>query len=45
VHDLLGLYVHFGVDPAVRVGNFEAAPLARSKGAMRRAFDKLFGKR
>jgi serine/threonine protein kinase len=45
VHDLLGLYVHFGVDPAVRVGNFEAAPMLKSKGVMRRALDKLFGKR
>jgi hypothetical protein len=44
VHDLLGLYTHFGVDPAVRIGNFETQPLIRSKGAMRRAWDKLRGK-
>ena len=45
VHDLLGLYVHFGVDPAVRVGNFESSPqLVRSRGVMRRAWDSLRGK-
>ena len=44
VHDLLGLYTHFGVDPAVRIGNFETQPLIRSKGAMRRAWDKFRGK-
>ena len=44
VHDLLGLYVHFGVDPAVRVGSFDAQPMMRTKGGFRRAWDKLRGK-
>jgi serine/threonine protein kinase len=45
VHDLLGLYVQFGVDPAVRVGNFDSAPLLRTKGGIRRAWDAIRGKR
>jgi len=46
VHDLLSLYVHFGVDPAVRFGGMKTAePPPRKPGAMRRAWDRLFGRR
>ena len=41
VHDLLSLYVHFGVDPAVRLGTFKDNPLPRKPGYMRRAWDRL----
>ena len=45
VHDLLSLYVAFGIDPSARIAytNDGYSPSKKS-GAMRRAFDKLFGK-
>ncbi len=45
VHDLISLYVHFGVDPSARVAyqNDSYQP-PRKPGSMRRAWDKLFGK-
>lgn len=45
VHDLLSLYVHYGVDPSARLAyqneNYERP---RRPSAVKRAFDKLFGK-
>jgi len=45
VHDLISLYVHFGVDPSARLAyqneNYQAP---RKPTAMRRAWDKLFKK-
>ena len=45
VHDLIALYVHFGVDPAARVAyHHDSYQPPRKPGPMRRAWDKLFGK-
>ena len=45
VHDLIALYVHFGVDPSARVAyQNDGYQPPRKPGAMRRAWDKLFGK-
>jgi serine/threonine protein kinase len=45
VHDLLSLYVHFGVDPSVRFGSLPTGNMTQRKpGAMRRAWDKMTGK-
>jgi serine/threonine protein kinase len=45
VHDLISLYVAFGIDPSARIAYSADAYVAPKKsGAMRRAFDKLFGK-
>jgi len=45
VHDLISLYVHFGVAPSARLAyqneNYQAP---RKPTAMRRAWDKLFKK-
>jgi serine/threonine protein kinase len=45
VHDLLSLYVAYGIDPSARIAysNENYSPSKKS-GAMRRAFDKIFGK-
>jgi len=40
VHDLLSLYVHYGVDPSVRLDSLQAT-LPRKPSAMRRAWDRL----
>ncbi|MGE0403829.1 MAG: hypothetical protein AB7T06_45815, partial [Kofleriaceae bacterium] len=46
VHDLLSLYVQYGIDPSARIayGNDTYAGSQKKSGAMRRAFDKLFRK-
>ena len=45
VHDLIALYVHFGVDPSARVAyHHDSYQPPRKPGPMRRAWDKLFGK-
>ena len=45
VHDLLSLYVAFGIDPSARIAySNEAYNSQKKSGAMRRAFDKLFRK-
>ncbi len=44
VHDLLSLYIQYGIDPSARIayGNETYSP--KKSGAMRRAFDKFFKK-
>ena len=44
VHDLLSLYVHFGVDPSVRFGSLPTVSMPRKPSGLRRAWDKLAGK-
>jgi serine/threonine protein kinase len=47
VHDLLSLYVQFGIDPSARIAYSNdgyAGPQNKKSGAMRRAFDKIFKK-
>lgn len=46
VHDLLSLYVQYGIDPSARIAYGNDAYNAQQKkgGAMRRAFDKFFRK-
>jgi serine/threonine protein kinase len=45
VHDLLSLYVAYGIDPSARIAYSNDGYQAPKKtGAMRRAFDKFFGK-
>jgi len=45
VHDLLSLYIAFGIDPSARIAySNEAYSQPKKSGAMRRAFDKLFKK-
>ncbi len=46
VHDLLSLYVQYGIDPSARIayGNDTYSGTQKKSGAMRRAFDKLFRK-
>ncbi len=45
VHDLISLYVHFGVDPSARVAyQNDGYQPPKKPGTMRRAWDKLFGK-
>jgi serine/threonine protein kinase len=45
VHDLMSLYVHYGVDPAARMAYRSDGYIPPKKtGPMRRAFDKLFGR-
>ena len=46
VHDLLSLYVQYGIDPSARIayGNDTYSGSQKKSGAMRRAFDKLFKK-
>jgi len=45
VHDLLSLYIVFGIDPSARIAySNEGYSQPKKSGAMRRAFDKLFGK-
>jgi serine/threonine protein kinase len=45
VHDLNMLYVHFGMDPAARWAYLREGRPSQRPGAMRRAWDKLFGRR
>ncbi len=43
VHDLLSLYVHYGIDPSARLAyQNEAYQGPKKSGTMRRALDKLF---
>jgi serine/threonine protein kinase len=45
VHDLLSLYIAFGIDPSARIAyTNETYNTPKKSGAMRRAFDKLFKK-
>src|SRR6476469_4176008 len=45
VHDLLSLYIAFGIDPSARIAySNEGYSSPKKSGAMRRAFDKLFKK-
>ena len=45
VHDLLSLYVAFGIDPSARIAySNEGYAAPKKSGTMRRAFDKLFKK-
>jgi hypothetical protein len=46
VHDLLSLYIAFGIDPSARIAysNEGYAGAPKKSGAMRRAFDKFFRK-
>jgi serine/threonine protein kinase len=45
VHDLMSLYVHYGVDPAARMAYRSDGYVPPKKGGpMRRAFDKIFGR-
>jgi serine/threonine protein kinase len=44
VHDLLSLYVHYGVDPSARLAYQNDSYAPKKGGAMKRAFDKLFKK-
>jgi serine/threonine protein kinase len=45
VHDLLSLYVAYGIDPSARLAyNNDSYAAPKKTGAMRRAFDKIFGK-
>src|SRR5258705_12904513 len=45
VHDLLSLYIAFGIDPSARIAYTNDTYSSQKKsGAMRRAFDKLFKK-
>jgi serine/threonine protein kinase len=46
VHDLLSLYVHYGVDPSVRLDSFQATMMPKKPGGLRRAWDRLrYGRR
>jgi len=43
VHDLLSLYIAYGIDPSARIAYTNDGYQAPKKtGAMRRAFDKFF---
>jgi len=43
VHDLLALYIKYGVDPNARLAHQNESYVApKRSGPMRRAFDKLF---
>ncbi|MCL4228532.1 MAG: protein kinase [Myxococcales bacterium] len=44
VHDLISLYVHYGVDPSARHAYESHYQTPRKPGAMRRTWDKLFKK-
>jgi serine/threonine protein kinase len=45
VHDLLSLYIAYGIDPSARIAySNEGYSPAKKSGAMRRAFDKFFRK-
>ena len=44
VHDLLALYVAYGVDPHARYARATDYHPPRKAGSMRRAFDRLFGR-
>jgi hypothetical protein len=45
VHDLLSLYIAFGIDPSARIAySNEGYSAPKKSGAMRRAFDKIFKK-
>ena len=45
VHDLLSLYIAFGIDPSARIAyQNETYNAPKKSGAMRRAFDKFFRK-
>ncbi|CAN5897867.1 hypothetical protein BH11MYX2_BH11MYX2_06280 [soil metagenome] len=45
VHDLLSLYVQYGIDPSARIAySNETYNSPKKSGAMRRAFDKIFKK-
>lgn len=45
VHDLLSLYIAFGIDPSARIAySNDMYNTPKKSGAMRRAFDKLFKK-
>ncbi|MEJ7599613.1 MAG: protein kinase [Kofleriaceae bacterium] len=46
VHDLLSLYIQFGIDPSARIAysNDGYAGSQKKPGSMRRAFDKFFKK-
>jgi serine/threonine protein kinase len=41
VHDLLGLYVHYGVTPSARMAYATETHLSKRPGGMRRAWDRL----
>ncbi|MEZ4368379.1 MAG: hypothetical protein R2939_19180 [Kofleriaceae bacterium] len=45
VADLLALYVHYGVDPQARLAYQHELVPVRRKGPMRRALDRLLGRR
>ncbi len=42
VHDLLALYIQYGVDPNARLARSSAYQPPKKTGSMRRAFDKFF---
>jgi serine/threonine protein kinase len=44
VHDLMSLYLHYGVDPAARLAYRSDGYMPAKKGGMRRALDKIFGR-
>jgi serine/threonine protein kinase len=44
VHDLMSLYLHYGVDPAARLAYRSEGYMPAKKGGMRRALDKIFGR-
>ncbi|HVK82526.1 MAG TPA: protein kinase [Kofleriaceae bacterium] len=44
VHDLLSLYVQYGIDPQARIAYSTEYTAPKKSGAMRRAFDKFFRK-
>jgi len=45
VHDLLSLYVAYGIDPSARITySNDGYQAPKKSGAVRRAFDKFFGK-
>ena len=46
VHDLLSLYVHYGVDPSARLAyQSDSYQQGKKPGGFKRAFDKLFFKK
>jgi serine/threonine protein kinase len=44
VHDLLSLYVQYGIDPQARIAYSQEYGPPKKPGAMRRAFDRFFRK-
>ena len=44
VHDLLSLYLAYGIDPNARIAYAGGGASDKKQGGLRRAFDKIFKK-